>query len=183
MGARPLAENLQDQARSVDDLGLPAPFEIALLHRAHRGVDDDEPDVVFTDQFAQVCDGAAAQKAARARARDIGNFGADYVETDRLGETDRFFQPSFDRAAGDFSRVPSRCRFRHRMYDESPTCRARVDDRWGICLVQDSAISLGSKSWIGCPGITVEIACLYTSCEWASRRNKTQKLSNQVIIP
>ncbi len=36
---------------------------------------------------------------------------------------------------------------------------------------------------IGCPGITVEIACLYTSCECASRRSRTQKLSNQVIIP
>src|ERR1043165_4148434 len=40
-----------------------------------------------------------------------------------------------------------------------------------------------SNSWIGCAGITVEIACLYTSCECASRRSSTQKLSNQVMIP
>jgi len=37
------------------------------------------------------------------------------------------------------------------MYDEGPACRARVDNSWDICPVQDSAISLGSKSWIGCP--------------------------------
>src|SRR5215468_2220712 len=29
----------------------------------------------------------------------------------------------------------------------------------------------------------VEIACLYTSCEWPSRRSSTQKLSNQVTTP
>eukprot|EP00657_Telonema_sp_P-1_P002498 TRINITY_DN1579_c0_g1_i2.p1 TRINITY_DN1579_c0_g1~~TRINITY_DN1579_c0_g1_i2.p1 ORF type:complete len:126 (+),score=52.48 TRINITY_DN1579_c0_g1_i2:97-474(+) len=35
----------------------------------------------------------------------------------------------------------------------------------------------------GPDGITVEIACLYTSWECPSRRNNTQKLSNQVITP
>src|SRR5215468_9992145 len=29
----------------------------------------------------------------------------------------------------------------------------------------------------------VDMACLYTSCEWPSRRNSTQKLSNQVTTP
>jgi hypothetical protein len=60
MRAGPLAENLQDQACPVDDLCLPAPLEIALLHRAQRGVDDDEPDVVFADQLAEAFDSAAA---------------------------------------------------------------------------------------------------------------------------
>ena len=44
MGAGALAEDLQDQPGAVDDLGLPAPFEIALLHRRQRRVDDDKPD-------------------------------------------------------------------------------------------------------------------------------------------
>src|SRR5882757_8186748 len=29
----------------------------------------------------------------------------------------------------------------------------------------------------------VEMACLYTSCEWPSRRSSTQKLSNHVTTP
>jgi len=60
MGAGPRAENLEDEPRPVDDLRLPAPFEIALLHRAQRGIDDDERDVVFGDQLAEVFDSAAA---------------------------------------------------------------------------------------------------------------------------
>ena len=47
MGARARAEDFEDQAGAVDDLGLPAPFEIALLHRAQRRVDDDQPDRRF----------------------------------------------------------------------------------------------------------------------------------------
>src|SRR5262252_3285897 len=70
------------------------------------------------------------------------------------------------------------------MNDEHPDGRGPVRHRRVVGPTQDSTISLfGSKSWIGWPGITVEIACLYTSCECASRRNRTQKLSNQVIIP
>src|SRR5215469_12739882 len=70
------------------------------------------------------------------------------------------------------------------MNDEHPDGRGPVRHRRVVGPTQDSTISLfGSNSWIGCPGINVEIACLYTSCECASRRNNTQKLSNQVIIP
>src|ERR1700761_1397262 len=29
----------------------------------------------------------------------------------------------------------------------------------------------------------VEIACLYTNCDWPSRRSSTQKLSNQLTTP
>src|SRR5205823_12664399 len=107
MGAGALAENLQDQARPVNDLGLPVPFQIPLLHRAQRSVNDDEIDVGFADQLAEVFDSSAAQEAARARACNIGDFGPDYVETDCLGEPERLFQQRFPRAARCILRVPS----------------------------------------------------------------------------
>src|SRR5215469_15702381 len=70
------------------------------------------------------------------------------------------------------------------MNDEHPDGRGPGRHRRVVGPTQDSTISLfGSNSWIGCAGITVEIACLYTSCECASRRSSTQKLSNQVMMP
>src|SRR6185369_14296793 len=82
--------------------------------------------------------------------------------------------------------------------DDQGTAGRRVVSRyvgpWGVVLgrvgvgffatAQSSPPSLPpSNSWIGCAGMTVEIACLYTSWECASRRSSTQKLSNQVMIP
>ena len=147
MGARPRAENFEDQAGPVDDLGLPAPFEIALLHRAQRGVDDDEPDLVFADQSAEVFDCAAAEQGARARARDAGDLGAHDIEADRPGEPDRLVEPRFDRAAGYFIRSVVRAPF------SAPDARRargrsslRRDRRWVSVLAQDSAISLPPRT-------------------------------------
>jgi hypothetical protein len=91
VGARACAENLEDQAGSVDDLGLPFSFEIALLHRAQRRVHDNEPDIVFADQATEVLHRAAAKQAARAWAMEMGDFGADDIEADRSGESYCFF--------------------------------------------------------------------------------------------
>src|SRR5215467_772279 len=61
------------------------------------------------------------------------------------------------------------------MDDERAADRNTVGTFRRCYPIQDSAFSLpGSNSWIGCPGITVEIACLYTSWECASRRSNTQ---------
>ncbi len=97
MGARPRAEDFEDQSRSIDDLGLPAPFEIALLHRAQRGIDDNDPDLVLFDEFAQIFDGAAAEQAARPRAVDTGDFGRNHIEPDGLGKANGFVEPRFGR--------------------------------------------------------------------------------------
>lgn len=67
MGAGPLAKNLEDQAGSVDDLRLPTSFQIALLHRRQRTVDDNETDRVVLDPFGNVFDRAAAKQGCRSR--------------------------------------------------------------------------------------------------------------------
>ena len=85
MSARALAEYFKDQTAAVDDLGLPPPFEIALLHGAQRAIDDDEIDFVLADHFAETFNSAAAQQSARAWARNAGNLGANHIEPDRSG--------------------------------------------------------------------------------------------------
>ncbi len=61
MGAGARAEDLENEPGSVDHLGLPAPLEVALLHRAQRRIDDDEADRALGDDGAQILDVAAAE--------------------------------------------------------------------------------------------------------------------------
>jgi hypothetical protein len=98
MSARPGAKNLEDQTGPIDNLCLPAPLEIALLHRAQGGIDDRESNFVFPYQLAEVFKGAAAKQAARARACDAGDLGADDIEADGPGEPNRLLEPCFDRS-------------------------------------------------------------------------------------
>jgi len=129
MGTRPRAENFEDQAGSVDDLRLPAPFKIALLHRRKCPVDHDETDRIFTDELTEIIDGAAAEQAARARAGDADNLSADDIETDRLRKADRLFETRFNRTGKRFSRTASRRRFGCRMDDERATGDSAVRQR------------------------------------------------------
>ena len=47
------------------------------------------------------------------------------------------------------------------MNDKGATGRIAIKNSFRVFVIQGSLISLfGSKSWIGCAGITVEIACL-----------------------
>src|SRR6266550_5227276 len=60
VGARPCAENFEDQTGPVDDLCLPVFFEGALLHRAQRAVDNDDADLIVADQGTESVECPAA---------------------------------------------------------------------------------------------------------------------------
>src|SRR5712671_6477145 len=161
VGARPRAENFEDQTGPVDDLCLPVFFEGALLHRAQRAVDDDDADPIVADHGAESVECPAAEQAARPRPCDRRDLGAHDIETDCLRQTNRLLQPSLDRAASHISRPPPGQRFWRRVNDERATGAAAICGLARVCGAQDSSISLfDSKSWMGCPGITVDIACL-----------------------
>src|SRR5215472_13216472 len=129
MGTRPSTKNLQNKTRAIDDLRLPAAFEVTLLHRAEYAVDDNQTDLVFTDHPAEVFEGPPAEKAIRARPRDPGNLGANDVEVDGPRETDRFLKPSLDGAARCLRRSPSGRRFQRRVHHKCTTSRNAVRPR------------------------------------------------------
>ena len=164
MGARPRAEDFEDQARAVNDLRVPAPFQVALLYRTQHAIEDNQTDPVIADKSSEVFEGPTSEEAAWLRAGDPGDLGTDHIEANRPRETDRFLQSGLDGATRDLCRLLARRRFQRGMHYKRSTGRGAVRARRCVCAAQDSAISLlGSNSWIGCPGITVEIACLYTS--------------------
>ena len=115
LGARP--EYFENEAGAVDHLGLPAPFEVALLHRAHRRIDDDQPDAVVGDDCAQALDIAAAEQGRRHRPRNPHNLGADHLEVDRAGEPDRLIEAGVERTCPALQ-VAGGSGFRRRMNDE-----------------------------------------------------------------
>ena len=68
--ARPGAEDLEDQARAIDDLAVPGTLQIALLYRAQRRVDDDDVDLERGDRARLRLDGALPNSVdGRGRAR------------------------------------------------------------------------------------------------------------------
>ena len=157
MSARAGAENLKDQSGAVDNLGLPAPFKIALLHRAQRRVNDNKPDLVFRDNRAQRLDVPGAEQGCRYGASQSDGLGAHNIQIDGTRQSDRFFETGIKRAL-----------WRPRNCGSDGICRRMDNERaprrggYGeFGVAQNSFGSLPpSKSWIGCAGMTVEIACL-----------------------
>jgi len=126
MGARTLAEYFEDQPRTVDDFCLPPPFEVALLDRAQRPVNDNKPDPIALDQRAEALDHAAAEKRTGSRARDPRDLGADHIEAYRPREPDRLFQPGFNRTRGALKLMSSRRPLGRRMDNQSSSGRGPV---------------------------------------------------------
>ena len=93
------AENLQDQARTVQNLALQGFFQIALLDRCERVIDHHQLGLLRLHDRPQFLDLAAAEERARTGIGDSDDAGGDNIEIDRGGQPDRFLKPGRGRAA------------------------------------------------------------------------------------
>ena len=91
------AKNFENEPGSIDDLGIPRLLEIALLHRRHDVVDDDETDVEFAYPLADFIDLPRSEQGRWARLRQRHDRRVDDVEVDGLCKSDGFGETIFRR--------------------------------------------------------------------------------------
>ena len=86
-GGGTLAEYLQDQPRPVDHLRLQRRFEVALLHRAERSIEDHQSRIVLLDRHRELVGLTAADQRRRPRRANLQRDPVRDDDPDRRGET------------------------------------------------------------------------------------------------
>jgi hypothetical protein len=89
---RPFPEDVQDQARPVDDLAAPGAFQVALLDRGQRGIDNGDRHLVLGQRTGLARDLPVPQQGGRSAhaQREDGGMYDDQADggrkADRLGQ-------------------------------------------------------------------------------------------------
>ncbi len=96
-GRGALAEDFEDKARAIEHLGLGFGFEIALLHRRERGVDEQQLDLTLLDLLRDRLDLAAAEEGPRLDLAHLDDLGEDHLDPNGISEALELGQPRFDR--------------------------------------------------------------------------------------
>ncbi len=81
-----LAENLEDQAGAVEHLGAGFLFEIALLHRSKRCIEEQQLDLLGLNAITKRFDLPGPQQGRGLHLANLDDLGEDRSETDRRRE-------------------------------------------------------------------------------------------------
>jgi hypothetical protein len=84
-GAGAVGKDLQDQARPVQKLAAPRLFEVPLLHRRHRAVDQDKADLGGLYPGLEFLDLARAEQHPGLRARQAHDIGGHDLDIGQRG--------------------------------------------------------------------------------------------------
>ena len=156
-GCRAFAEDFQDQPGPVDHLALQLLFEIALLDRRKRTVDDHQLGLALVAGDVDVLDLAFAEQGAGPRLADRDGNRVGYLQPDRQRQAARFLEPrrSVDCGGGP---VPE-----FRVHDQRPRAAGYL---FAVVVKKAQSSSPSSSSQpspvrsTGPSGWMVETACL-----------------------
>ncbi len=179
LGLGAAAEDFEDQSGAVENLGVPGLLQIALLDRRQRAIHHYQFDIVAGDQSDDLLDLALAEICRRPDLADRRDQRVRDREVNGARQTHGFLKPRLGIAQDMLIRLRlgiAAAQTQIRADDDHPPssftpCRPRtIGTAFDIPGFQSDHSQAGassppSNSWIGAPGMMVEIACLYTSCE------------------
>ncbi len=174
LGLGTAAEDFEDQPGAVKHLGVPGLLKVALLDRRQRAIHHHQLDLVPGDEPDDLLDLALAKIGRGPDLTDRRDQCVRDRQIDGARETDGFLKPRLRTAYDMMIRLRIGIAAAHaqiRADDDHPPgvfalCRPRtVDAPFKISGFQSDHSQTGassppSNSWIGAPGMMVEIACL-----------------------
>jgi hypothetical protein len=152
-GGRALAEDFENEPRPVDHLRLRRRFQILLLDRRDRCVDDQQLRARFLDGGGDLLGLALAEQGRGPRRANPEVELAGDVDADRLGKARRLVETRLDIPAGRGAAIGK---------SDDGACAAGeirlvTVESGGQALCSSSCASTRSSGLSGC---TVEMACL-----------------------